>query len=218
MFRSILLATLLVPLLPLAAAAQQQYLETGSCPAGSVRLQPVTETHTIPPYPTLSQRLGEQGASQLKVTIDPVSGTPIDIEIYRSSGSVRLDDAAAQFVKANWKWSITETGCSSPVTTLVTIAWNLKNPPISWGVELTMTEKDFPPGARNVKEQGTSVISLALDEEGRVNAFGVASSSGFPDLDAKAQQIVRTHRWTGAQMDGKGVKTAVFVIVHWPAP
>ena len=90
-------------------------------------LKAIARTHSIPPYPTISQRLGEQGTSQLQVAID-VTGTVTDCKVSKSSGSERLDSAACEYVKGHWKWQPpTQEGKPVSANTLVDVVWNLKN-------------------------------------------------------------------------------------------
>ena len=90
-------------------------------------LKAIARTHSIPPYPTISQRLGEQGTSQLQVAID-VTGSVTDCKISKSSGSDRLDAAACEYVKSHWKWQPpTQEGKPVAANTLVDVVWNLKN-------------------------------------------------------------------------------------------
>jgi len=87
----------------------------------------IAKTHTIPPYPALSQRLGEQGTTRLKVTVG-VDGKPTEVTIDNSSGSTRLDAAALQYVKENYTWEpATRDGKPVSDTILVNIVWDLKN-------------------------------------------------------------------------------------------
>ncbi len=90
-------------------------------------LKAIARTHSIPPYPTISQRLGEQGTSQLQVAID-VTGTVTDCKISKSSGSDRLDQAACEYVKGHWRWQPpTQEGKAVSANTMVDVVWNLKN-------------------------------------------------------------------------------------------
>jgi len=90
-------------------------------------LKEITRTHTIPPYPTISQRLGEQGTSELQVSIS-TEGNVTDCKIAKSSGSERLDTAACEYVKGHYRWQPpTQDGKPVSATTLLNIVWNLKN-------------------------------------------------------------------------------------------
>jgi protein TonB len=90
-------------------------------------LHAIARTHTLPPYPTISQRLGEQGTSLLEVSINP-EGNVTECKIAKSSGSERLDNAACDFVKARWRWQPPTTeGKPTAATTRVSVVWNLKD-------------------------------------------------------------------------------------------
>lgn len=86
---------------------------------------PVASTHVQPPYPMISQRLGEQGVTVLQVEIDE-HGSVIDDYVRRSSGSDRLDHAALIFVKENWRWQPPSTRCRPiAAVTVVEVGWSL---------------------------------------------------------------------------------------------
>jgi len=62
-----------------------------------------------PPYPALSRRLGEEGIVRLNVLVNP-DGSVARLEIARSSGHPRLDDAAARTVQTSWKFEPARQG------------------------------------------------------------------------------------------------------------
>jgi protein TonB len=96
-------------------------------PPPPTELKAIEKTHSLPPYPALSQRMGEQGTTLLKVTID-ITGKVTTAVIVTSSGSTRLDDAAAQYVKENWRWQPpTQAGKPVVASTEVSVKWDLKN-------------------------------------------------------------------------------------------
>lgn len=87
----------------------------------------IARTHTLPPYPALSQRMGEQGTTGLTCDIG-VDGKPITCAVTRSSGSQRLDDAASSFVKDHYTWQpATRDGKPVPDKTQLNVVWDLKN-------------------------------------------------------------------------------------------
>lgn len=55
-----------------------------------------------PPYPSISRRMGEEGEVRLRVLVDP-GGNAQRVEIERSSGYPRLDQAALDTVK-RWRF------------------------------------------------------------------------------------------------------------------
>jgi TonB family protein len=183
----------------------------------AVTIRPIMATHQSPPYPTLSQRLGEQGTTTLKVEIG-VDGVPTAVSVQKSSGSLRLDEAARLFVLANWKWEPPlQAGKPVAAATLVSLTWNLKESERAY-VELFLGPGDYPPGAVERLEQGNGEVALELQADGSISRMTTGYSSGFPDLDAKAQEIVRRHHWQPAMMDGVAVPTMIAVVVHWQLP
>ena len=55
-----------------------------------------------PDYPRISRRLREEGEVELRVRVSP-QGQPLSVELARSSGSNRLDDAALRAVR-QWRF------------------------------------------------------------------------------------------------------------------
>jgi protein TonB len=96
-------------------------------PPPPTELKAIEKTHSLPPYPALSQRMGEQGTTLLKVSID-TTGKVTECTVVTSSGSTRLDAAAVEYVKANWRWQPpTQAGKPVAATTEVSVKWDLKN-------------------------------------------------------------------------------------------
>jgi protein TonB len=61
-----------------------------------------------PEYPRLSRRLREEGEVELRVRVSP-QGQPLSVELARSSGSNRLDDAALRAVR-QWRFEPARQG------------------------------------------------------------------------------------------------------------
>jgi protein TonB len=96
-------------------------------PPPPTELKPIARTHTSPPYPTISQRLGEQGTTTMEVSIN-TEGSLSDCKITKSSGSDRLDQAACEWIKGHWKWQPpTQLGKTVEAKTLVSFKWDLKD-------------------------------------------------------------------------------------------
>jgi protein TonB len=86
----------------------------------------IAATHTIPPYPPLSRRLGEEGIVQLKLAIG-VDGRVVSAVIEKSSGSQRLDDAARDWVMRHWRYyPATRDGKAVASNAQVKVVFNLK--------------------------------------------------------------------------------------------
>ena len=87
----------------------------------------ITSTHTTPPYPTISQRLGEQGTTLLNITIDE-NGRCAEATVAKSSGSNRLDTAAADFCKQRYRWKpAMRDGKPVAYKQQLQVIWNLKD-------------------------------------------------------------------------------------------
>jgi protein TonB len=87
----------------------------------------IARTHTLPPYPALSQRMGEQGTTGLTCEIG-IDGKPISCAVTRSSGSQRLDEAASSYVMAHYTWEpAIRDGKPVADKTQLNVVWDLKN-------------------------------------------------------------------------------------------
>lgn len=77
-------------------------------------------------YPALSKRMGETGKVFLRVHVLP-SGHPDQVEIRTSSGSTRLDNAAAEAVRRTRFVPRRIGGEAMDQWVLVPISFNLEN-------------------------------------------------------------------------------------------
>jgi len=202
--------------LPVEAFAQD-----GACPAPNMPLRPIIATHTQPPYPEMSVMTKEEGTTLLEVAIG-ADGVPTDTKVVTSSGSIRLDQAAQDFVKANWRWTAPTQNCKPmAVSTRISIAWSLHNASeASVNAQLApptvvMDIKDFPPEALARHEQGTVMVTIYVLTTGRIALARVAQSSGFPDLDDKCVALAKTWRWGTASLDGHPVNTSLLALCQW---
>lgn len=88
-----------------SAAVESKPAHPSSVSAAEV-IQPRFDANYLnnpkPPYPALSRRLGEEGVVLLRVYVS-VNGQPEQIQLAKSSGYERLDDAALQAV-SSWKF------------------------------------------------------------------------------------------------------------------
>lgn len=113
-----------LPLAPLQAAPPPSLVPP---PPAPVKLEAIERTHTKAPYPALSQRMGEQGTTELMIVVGP-DGVPITVEVTTSSGSQRLDNAAIEHVKARWRWvAPTQNGKPVEARTTARMVWNLQD-------------------------------------------------------------------------------------------
>ena len=79
-----------------------------------------------PPYPGAARRMGEEGEVRLRVHVD-AGGNPQQIEIFRSSGYPRLDQAALDTVK-QWRFIPARQGDQPvPAWVIVPIQFSLRS-------------------------------------------------------------------------------------------
>ncbi len=53
------------------------------------------------------------------------------------------------------------------------------------------SHKRYPATARQRREQGRVVLRFTVDRSGRVDAFAIGQSSGYPDLDAAVARMMQ---------------------------
>lgn len=175
-------------------------------------IKPVAATHVMPPYPPMSEQLGEQGMTELKVAVG-ADGAPIDVSVFKSSGSLRLDDAASSYVKQSWRWQV-GAQCKSGSVLMVAINWKLKTVPQELPPIILVSVKALLPDAANRNEQGSALVTLVIGKDGSVQP-GIVSGTGFEDLDRLSLVLAAAHKWTPVLMDGRPVKGVAFVVVEW---
>jgi TonB family protein len=99
------------------------------------------------PYPPISQRLGEQGTTELAVNMGS-DGMVTDVAISQSSGSNRLDDAAVKYIKEHYRRPSLEDGKSGAAQVTVVVVWRLDTPDDKTTI---MPRADYPPGAEIIE-------------------------------------------------------------------
>jgi TonB family protein len=81
-----------------------------------------------------------------------------------------------------------------------------------------MDAKDYPPDALARHEQGTVMVTIYVLTSGQVVLARAIQSSGFPDLDAKSEELVKARHWTPASLDGNPVNTSLIILSVWKLP
>jgi protein TonB len=87
----------------------------------------IPSTKTTPPYPAISQRLGEEGTVQLMVTVG-TDGIPTSVVVDTSSSKPRLDQQAIDWVKGHYRWKpCTKDGKPIPCVYPLNVKFDLKD-------------------------------------------------------------------------------------------
>lgn len=76
-------------------------------------------------------------------------------------------------------------------------------------------EIPYPPAAARSREEGSLVLLVQVDADGRPGEVTVETRSGSRDLDRAAQQAVRDWKFEPAIRDGKPVASAVRVPIDF---
>ena len=203
----------------LLAVTSPAWAQEKACKDPGNPLIPDLATRTLPPYPPMSVMTGEDGTTLMEVLIG-TDGAVISGTVVQSSGSLRLDEAALEHVKATWRWKPPMQNCQPvQVRTRVSVKWDLRDAPETDEPRaplIVLGKFDYPPGAFSRKEQGDVFINFIVTADGAVKQAQVAKTSGFPELDAKALALVMNwYRWLPATMDGKRINTPLYVAFSW---
>lgn len=192
-----------------------------NCRAPGVSLPTPANAHAIgaQDYPLLSIVLGEEGATTLSIVVE-ADGSVSEARATKSSGSLRLDDAAAAIVKARWRYHpATMAGKPLRCQTYVAVQWHLYSDDESidnGGFIVAMKEADYPPGAFGRDERGATVLGFATGADGKALPPVVLHSSGFADLDEQAMRLAAAKaRLAPGTYDGKAVKTLMLLVMIW---
>ncbi|HEY2009425.1 MAG TPA: energy transducer TonB [Rhizomicrobium sp.] len=199
----------------LAAPAWAADNSSATCTATDLPLRPIMATHTQAPYPPVSVMTGEEGSTLVKVSIG-ADGVPTDVSVAKSSGSLRLDQAAVDHIKADWRWNAPVKSCKPQAAqTEVNVTWNLQNAAPTLMQAVYMQASDYPTDALKLGEQGAATIGIAVAADGTVSQIQVFQSSGFPDLDARAMELARGWHWVPANLNGRTLATVIYFRAVW---
>ena len=136
------------------------------CTTSDTPLRPIVATHTIPPYPEMSVMTKEQGKTLLDVSIG-ADGVPTDVQVAQTSGSLRLDEAARDYVKATWRWSPPVKDCKPvAVKTRVSILWDLHDAQGRLMVISRTALLQYSKAGQDISRQTQAYIDTAKQELG----------------------------------------------------
>lgn len=171
-------------------------------------------------YPLLSWMNAEAGDVMLNFRIN-TDGSVDDVRVERSSGSARLDGAAVDAVRGQWRYKpVISEGHPVACRQLAKVAWRIPMDPLEWakfgfGV-VRMHAPDYPPGVSS-RTGGITAILMTVGADGSILDSRIVHSSGYPELDSAAVMAMRNRKWpiTPAKIQGAALKSAVGVLVVW---
>lgn len=109
-----------------AAPATSPAPAMATAPVAPPRFDAAYLNNPRPPYPPVARRLGEQGLAVLRVRVS-ADGLPEQVELHRSAGSPRLDEAALEAVR-RWRFTPARQGDRAvAASVLVPLVFKLEN-------------------------------------------------------------------------------------------
>lgn len=212
------LAACIAVLLP---AWAQPAADIPQCNSPGIVQPTAANSHVAGEYPLLSGVLGEQGDTILDIVIMQ-DGSVGAASVAKSSGSLRLDDAAVDVVQKGWRYHpALRNGAPLACRWKVDVRWVLHetlftNSPDNPGMVIKMKPEDYPADARARGEQGAVALMVLYSEDGKPRKVQIVKSSGYPDLDAASTTLALARlRTANATYDGKPVKTVVMLVMVW---
>ncbi len=196
------------------AAAQDAPALTQECGGVPPQLKPIIKTHTLAPYPTESQKRGEEGLTRLSVHIDK-DGRPDTVKIAASSSYSSLDDAAADYIKRVWRWEPLRSECAATGATVpINYSWNLG---ISQPILLQSNNPLYPAEAREKGISGAGVVSIDISETGRPTATHIITTTGSQILDDAMQSMMMAQAYNPKMVNGvaQAFTGRMQIIFHW---
>jgi outer membrane biosynthesis protein TonB len=172
-------------------------------------LHPIMETHKIPPFPPSAVQMDETGTTLVRVVVGK-DGLPVATSTVDTSGFADLDGAATDWIKKTWRWQPLAPECPS-IETRVSLKWSVIDTGRSYSAALQL---NGPPGDYP-SSVGTTYYDLLLSATGEIMKLRVVTTCGYLNLDNKGADLVKTHKFTPAQIDGKPVASAFLIQMIW---
>jgi hypothetical protein len=76
--------------------------------------------------------------------------------------------------------------------------------------------EDFPAGSFEKKEKGVTAVLAFVPKDGKIVETHVIASSDYPDLDARAEELVKSrYTMSPVMRDGAAMESWVILAVDW---
>lgn len=175
-----------------------------------------------PRYPAESLRLREQGEVLVEVEV-AADGTPVELAVHLGSGSEHLDRAALDAV-AQWRFHPAKRD-GRPVSSriLTPIRFSLDDgsaattAPDSPASYARLSPPDYPASAKAAGLEGTALLRVGIDTDGRVLTVDIEASTGAASLDEAAAKAVEGWTFNPARRGEEAVRSQVLVPVQFLA-
>lgn len=145
----------------------------------------------------------------------PAPTSPLDIRIDAPLPElhqpiVAFDTAAAPSARALLQASLTP-----PQQTARHVNTSAAPKPISVVEYIRQPQPRYPPQSRRLREQGTVVLRVIIDEHGRACDIGIETSSGHERLDRAAKEAVARAEFRPYVEDGSPRRALVFIPIEF---
>lgn len=171
-------------------------------------------------YPPLSTVLGEEGDVIVTYTVN-VNGTVSDVQLARSSGLARLDEATMNAAKQLIYTPAKAGGATVACLNHLRVAWRLYDDTAEEVAQratlnyVVPARAVWPPAALADGKEGVSSVGLVMDQSGRIMQAHLVRSSGTPELDDAAIAYVKELKFKPAEINGNPASSAVVMLVIW---
>jgi TonB family protein len=158
-----------------------------------------TASFPKPPYPDYCKLWRQQGTVVTEITVSP-SGEVEDVTIIKSSGHSTLDLSTKSWIKKKWRFSQQPT------------RRKIQTPFVFQLGSAGTSQTSFPVESKSLRLQKTVQVDLAVayDAKARPTEITVLKSSGSPELDSYAMDILYKQPLKDSNRGKKGRVPVIF--------
>ncbi len=170
-----------------------------------VTMIPIPSTHRIGGYPSEALRRGQSGHVYMRLLVDKY-GFARRPEVVVSSGYAILDQAAIDAIKDRWRWEPPPPECQeSGVILGAAYNWSIGTPEPS---PIYLDDPRYPAEARARKQGGSGKAEFTFSGENKNTDVRITSSTGSPELDAAAIDMIKGDRYVVSGTASAGLTTS----------
>jgi TonB family protein len=138
-------------------------------------------------YPPESVRLGEEGAVILRVSVSE-TGAVVDVQLHRSSGYPRLDEAAINIVRRRFRYTPARDAQGKPVAAVIHqgVKWTLEDSDAPTRQPIPGSCRDEPVTTVDSEHSSRSRVTrrqLLIAEDGKIERILIVKRGRWVDVD-----------------------------------
>lgn len=221
----------------MAAAEEATAVSTGPV-YGAAFIQPRPGPSHRPPrsvYPGMAALFAQEGNAFFRICID-ANGEVSELELTRSSGSRRLDDAAREYLSESVEydpalrngepvdhcrdeavsWIADEEEAERRSSVVLTVDEMANFTPLRPGPQHDTPREAYPEMSVAQSEEGIALADICVDSNGDVSSVEIATSSGHERLDQATREfLANSVEYEPATLYGVPVDYCRTEIVSW---